>query len=79
MKFITAFTTCCFALLVPELGLAKAASGQSRHAIQSAGVERAYLLHVPEGYDGDALTIDDTGGDPAKGRDSEYVPDCVGS
>ena len=57
MKSLTAFGTCCFALLLPALGLAQPAAGQSQHTILSAGVERAYLLHVPAGYDGNAIPL----------------------
>jgi polyhydroxybutyrate depolymerase len=57
MKSVIVFTTCCIAMLASASGFAQSAAGQSRHTILSAGVERAYLLHVPTGYDGNAIPL----------------------
>jgi len=55
MNLLATATTILLVLLTPQAVLAQMAAGQSRQTIRSAGVERSYLLHVPAGYDGDAI------------------------
>lgn len=37
--------------------IAQIAPGESTHALRSGGVDRSYILHVPAGYDGDAIPL----------------------
>lgn len=57
MKSSAAFIAAWTVLLVPALGLAQTAAGQTSQTIRSAGVERTYLLHVPAGYDGNPIPL----------------------
>jgi len=57
MKSIISVSAGCLALFATSLGLAQTGTGQSTHSITSAGVERSYLLHVPDGYEGEAIPL----------------------
>jgi polyhydroxybutyrate depolymerase len=57
MKLLSAFAAIPLVLLTAGTGLAQTAAGHGYQTIQSAGVERSYLLHVPPDYDGDAIPL----------------------
>ena len=57
MRFSTLLAPLMFGLVSPAGLQAQPATGQSTQTVESAGLERSYLLHVPKGYAGQAIPL----------------------